>query len=81
MVWGGGSGPEIFVLSDQSFPSGLAPMAGSGGCVHVIRQECCSLNELADLFADLTTGCSIPVGTVVLVASFTHLASVPTPKT
>jgi RNase H-like domain found in reverse transcriptase/Integrase zinc binding domain/Integrase core domain len=49
---------------------------GGAGCVHVVRLECGTPNELADLFADLVGGCSIPAGTVVLISSWTHLADV-----
>jgi hypothetical protein len=65
--------PGIFVLADQSFPAAVLPGSG-GGCLGVIRLECGSILELVNLFLDLTRGCSIPAGTVLLVASLTHLA-------
>jgi hypothetical protein len=69
----GGPLPGIFVLEDQSFPAAVMPGPG-GGCVGVIRLECGSITELVNLFLDLTRGCSIPAGTVLLVGSLTHLA-------
>jgi hypothetical protein len=47
-----------------------------GGCVCVIRLEWGSINEIIDVFLDITRGCSIPAGSVVLIGSLTHLADV-----
>jgi hypothetical protein len=72
---GGGEKSKIFVLADQGFPSGLVPEPGSD-CVNVIRGESFSLFELVDLFVELTGGCRIPTGTIVLLSSLSHLADV-----
>jgi hypothetical protein len=42
--------------------------------VCVLRLECGTPGELVDLFLDITRGCSIPAGSVVLIGSLTHLA-------
>jgi hypothetical protein len=77
---GGGGGsvssapePVVFVLADQAFPAALVPGPG-GGCVGVVQLECGSINELVNLFLDVTRGCSIPAGSVLLVGSLSHLA-------
>jgi hypothetical protein len=77
-ILSGRGGPDdteckIFVLADQAFPSGLVPDAGSS-CVHVLRMEYCSPNELVDLFLRVTRGCNIPAGSVIFLGSLTHLA-------
>jgi hypothetical protein len=41
-----------------------------------MRQECASPGELVDLFLELTAGCKVPAGSIVLMASLTHLADV-----
>jgi hypothetical protein len=46
------------------------------GCILVIRLEFGSPIELVDLLLDLTRGCQIPAGSVVLLASLSHLADV-----
>jgi hypothetical protein len=71
----GDTNPKLFVLADQAFPAGLVLGAG-GGCVCVMRLECGSPNELVDLFLDLTRGCRIPAGSVIMMGSLTHLADV-----
>jgi hypothetical protein len=72
---GGDINSKIFVLSDQGFPSALCPEPGSD-CVNIVREECGSLFSLVDLFAELTGGCRIPTGTVILISSLSHLADV-----
>jgi hypothetical protein len=67
--------PKIFVLADQGFPGGVVPAPG-GGCVAVIRRECGSLADLTDLFCEVTAGCDIPAGSVILLSSLSHLADV-----
>jgi hypothetical protein len=62
----------VFVLADQSFPAAVGP-EGSG-CMMVIRLEFGSPMELVDLFLDLTRGCQIPAGSVLLLSSLSHLA-------
>jgi hypothetical protein len=44
--------------------------------VCVIRLEWGSINEIIDVFLDITRGCSIPAGSVVLIGSLTHLADI-----
>jgi hypothetical protein len=67
----------VFVLSDQCFPPVVRPVVGSG-CMRVIRIENGSLMELAHTFVGLMTGVDIAVGSIVLLASATHLANVGT---
>jgi hypothetical protein len=67
--------PRLFVLADQSFPGGV-PVPGSAGCVCVMREEYSSLDSLVELFIEVTRGCSIPTGSIVMIASLTHLADV-----
>jgi hypothetical protein len=65
--------PRLFVLADQSFPGGV-PVSGSAGCVCVMREEYGSLDSLVELFIEVTRGCSIPTGSIVMRTS----ASAPT---
>jgi hypothetical protein len=53
----------------------VGPEAGCD-CIMVIRLEYGSPGELVDLFLDLTRGCRIPAGSVVMLASMSHLADV-----
>jgi hypothetical protein len=55
----------------------VRPLVGSG-CMRVIRIENGSLMELAHNFVGLMTGVDIAVGSIVLLASATHLANVGT---
>jgi hypothetical protein len=79
LLAGGGAGYDdkprdrmVFVLADQSFPAAVGPEGG--GCMMVIRLEFGSPMELVDLFLDLTRGCQIPAGSVLLLSSLSHLA-------
>ena len=71
---GGGVDADIFVLSDQNFPPSL-PTA-SGRCMAVVRVENGSLAEIAGAFLDAVSGCAVGVGTVILLASASHLGAV-----
>jgi hypothetical protein len=69
--------PPTFVLSDQCFPAAL-PAAGAGGCIHIIRIENGTVNELAKLFVDVFAGVHVQVGSLILLSSVSHLAAVGT---
>jgi hypothetical protein len=74
-VAGPTAGRQVFVLTDHCFP----PLIQSkGGCVQVIRLEFATIMELGNIFTDVITGSSLPVGSVVLISSASHLASVGT---
>jgi hypothetical protein len=79
---GGGPGltgltPKCFYLSDQCFPPVLPP-SGGGECLAIVRTECGTLAELVSAFLDLTADYEVPVGTVVIFSSLTHLSRVGT---
>jgi hypothetical protein len=65
----------VFVLSDQCFPQILRSTSGTN-CFKVIRIENAKLFELARAFVDLMIGASVPVGSLILFSSATHLADV-----
>jgi hypothetical protein len=69
--------PVCFVLSDQNFPP-VIPAEGDGECVKILRIEDGTLDELVTSFMDLTSGFAIPAGSVVVLASASHLALVGT---
>jgi hypothetical protein len=69
------SNRKIFVLSDQAFPADARAEDG-GDCLVIIRLEHGSLNELVELFCEITRGCQVPAGSVLLVASLSHLSDV-----
>ena len=70
----GGVDADIFVLTDQNFPP-LLPTA-TGRCMAIVRVENGSLAEIASVFLDAVDGCAVGVGTVILLASASHLGSV-----
>ena len=70
----GGVDADIFVLTDQNFPPSL-PTA-TGRCMAIVRVENGSLAEIASVFLDAVDGCAVGVGTVILLASASHLGSV-----
>ncbi len=79
---GGGPGltgltPKCFYLSDQCFPPVL-PSSGGGECLAIVRTKCGTLAELVSAFLDLTADYEVPVGTVVVFSSLTHLSRVET---
>ena len=65
-----------YILSDQNFPAILPSNTASGACLKIIRIEGGTLAELATLFIDKLKGGSTPPGSVVLLGSATHLATV-----
>ena len=71
----GNSKPCAFILSDQCFPAAL-PSSSSGDCLAIIRIEDGTLSELTSTFLKLTSGCNLPVGSVVILASINHLGRV-----
>jgi hypothetical protein len=79
---GGGAGltgltPKCFYLSDQCFRPVL-PSSRGGECLAIVRVECRTLAELISAFLDLTGDYEVPVGTVVIFSSLTHLSRVGT---
>ena len=70
----GGMDEDIFVLSDQNFLPSL-PTA-SGRCMDVVKVENGSLAEVAGAFLHAVYGCAVGVGTVILLASASHLGAV-----
>jgi hypothetical protein len=69
--------PVCFILSDQCFTPVL-PVEGDGMCCKILLIEDGTLSELIDAFLDLTKGFSAPVGSVVVLASASYMASVGT---
>jgi hypothetical protein len=59
------------ILSDLNFPPAI-PCA-NGECLKIIRLENGFLSELVTAFLELTRGKGIPMGSVVLISSVTHL--------
>jgi hypothetical protein len=71
------SSPVCFVLTDQCFPP-IIPVEGDGECFKIFRIEDGTIFELVDAFLGLTRGFSVPAGSVVVLASASHLARVGT---
>ena len=69
--------PPCFVLSDQNFPP-LVPAEGEGDCLKIFQIENCSLSDLTGAFLDAVKGYAMPVGTVVIISSVSHLSAVGT---
>jgi hypothetical protein len=70
----GGGGVEtrqVFVLSDQNFPSVLP--CSMGECLKIIRVEDGGLGELVNVWLDITKGREFPAGSVVVLCSASHL--------
>jgi hypothetical protein len=67
----------VFVLTDQCFPPYLTG-GNFGNCIQIVRVEFATLMELGRVFVDIFTGTSLPVGSVVILSSASHLASVGT---
>ncbi len=61
-------------------PSGLAGWGGGGGadCAAIIQIENSSPHEISGAFLDLVRGFDVPVGTVVVTSSASHLGRVGT---
>ncbi len=66
--------PKCFILSDQCFPPVL-PVGGGEGvdCPALILIENARPYELAGAFLDLVRGFDVPMGTVVVISSASHL--------
>jgi hypothetical protein len=82
VLWSGGGAcsgePKCFVLSDQCFPPAL-PVGGEGSggdCLALILIEGAQLVELGRAFLGLNRGFDVPVGTVVVLSSVSHLGRV-----
>ena len=71
---GSGADADIFVLADQNFLPAL-PTATSR-CLAIVRIENGTLAELAEAFLETVGGCAVGVGTLVLLASASHLGAV-----
>jgi hypothetical protein len=69
--------PPVFILSDQNFPP-MVPAGGEGECLKIIQVENSTLIELVEVFLGMTRGFDVPAGTVVLLSSASHAASVGT---
>jgi hypothetical protein len=67
-------GPKCFILSDQCFPPVLPTGGGEGvDCTAIVLIENARPHELACAFLDLVRGFDVPVGTVVVLSSTSHL--------
>jgi hypothetical protein len=71
---GGDPEPKCFILSEQCFPPALPTGGGEGvDCTAIIIIENARPYELAGVFLDLVRGFDVPVGTVVVLSSVSHL--------
>ena len=70
------SGRQTFVLADQNFPAALPSDNSGAKCLKILRVEGANLGELADKFISLTKNWEVPAGSLVLIASLSHLAEV-----
>jgi hypothetical protein len=68
---GGGELRQTFVLSDQNFSPTLP--CSKGECLKIIRLEEGTLSEIVTCFLDITRCKVIATGSVILLASATHL--------
>ena len=64
-------------MADQCFPPAL-PSTGEGDCLAIIRTESGTLDDLVSAFLNLVRDYEVPVGTVVVITSLTHLGRVGT---
>ncbi len=67
--------PPVFILTDQNF-SPMVPAGAEGECLKIIQIEHGNLAELASVFLEITKGFAIPAGTVLVLASASHMAAV-----
>ena len=74
-----GSGRPVIILADQEF-SPIIPSDSekTGNCLLVIRVECGTIAAIIREFLELSKSVKIPVGTLVLLSSATHMATVGT---
>jgi hypothetical protein len=68
-------GTPVIVFCDQNF---VPTLSGDTSCVAVARLENGSLDEIADLAIEILERHFIPPGTIILLGSVSHLASVGT---
>jgi len=74
MTWvegGGGGIRHTYVLSDQNFSPALP--CNQGECLKIIRVENGTISEIVTCFLDLMKGKGLPVGSVALIFSASHL--------
>ena len=67
--------PSVFILADQSFPANL-PTGGDGECLRILRLEDASLSDLTDILLESLKPFAVPAGSVILIHSLSHMASV-----
>jgi len=65
---------QTFVLTDQNFPATLPSDYSGKKCLKITRIEGGRLGELTDKFIYITEGWKIPAGSVILIASLSHLS-------
>jgi hypothetical protein len=64
----------VIVLADQNFPAVL--LSSENRCLSIIRLEHGSLDDLIDLFVNITRQVTVPPGTVILFGSLSSLSRV-----
>jgi len=67
---GQGDSPPILVFCDQNF---VPTLCGKQSCIAIARLEDCSLTELTDLAIEVLERQSIPVGSILLLGTASHL--------
>jgi hypothetical protein len=70
--------PACIVLSDQNFPAALPATKQEAKCPIIIRVEDGTLGDLLASFRKTIGKVKIPVGSVILISSLSHLARVGT---
>ena len=71
-----GGGPVALIATDQCFPACLP--AVNGECLRIVRVEGGALREIVLALADSIAGKKLVKGTVILIGSVSHMASVGT---
>ena len=71
-----GGGPVAIVATDQCFPACLP--AAEGECLRIVRVEGGALREIVLALADSIGGKALVKGTVILLGSVSHMATVGT---
>jgi len=69
--------PACVILTDQHFPAAL-PASGNLRCPAIIRAEDATLSDLLSCFRKTMGKSKMPVGSVVMIGSLSHLARVGT---
>jgi hypothetical protein len=67
---GQGDAPPTLVFCDQNF---VPTLSGKQSCISITRLEDCSLTELTDLALEVLERQSIPLGTILLLGTASHL--------